>query len=102
MPPTTTPLKTSNSFMAYNKLRPRIALASATQKNASLQQTLKDDVVIESRHGDAGSEPSFIFRHFLHKDAKISKLVTREDPYHWHKTLGMLALLNFFYRYVFC
>jgi len=28
------------------------------------------DMVIESRVGDTG--PSFIFRHFLHKEAKVS------------------------------
>jgi hypothetical protein len=57
------------------------------------------DMVIDSRHGDDG--PSFIFRHFLHKDAKISKLMTREDGYHLHKTLGLLSLVNFIYRYAY-
>ena len=43
--------------------------------------------------------PSFLFRYFFHKDAKISKLATKEDPYHVHKTLGILSLLSFIYRY---
>jgi len=58
------------------------------------------DMVVESRHGDAG--PNFIFRHLLHKDARISKLITKEDPIHLHKTLGILSVLNFFYRYGYC
>ena len=41
----------------------------------------------------------FIFRHFLHKQANINKLATREDPYHLHKTLGLLSLISFIYRY---
>lgn len=66
--------------------------------------------------------PGFVYRHFLHqastsyvatvkglhtkpalffqyKDAKVSKLMTKEDNYHIHKTLGILCLLSFFYRY---
>jgi hypothetical protein len=27
------------------------------------------------------------------------KLVTKEDPYHLHKTLGLICLYNFFYRF---
>ena len=43
-----------------------------------------------------------IYKHFLHKDANLSKLFTREDPNHIHKTLGLLSVLSFFYRYGFC
>ncbi|KAJ1412429.1 hypothetical protein B484DRAFT_176295 [Ochromonadaceae sp. CCMP2298] len=43
--------------------------------------------------------PGFVFRHFLHEDAKIGKLMTREDNYHIHKTLGILSLVSFCYRY---
>lgn len=43
--------------------------------------------------------PGFVYRHFLHEDAKVSKLVTREDNYHIHKTLGILSLVSFCYRY---
>lgn len=42
---------------------------------------------------------SFIYRHFLHHDARFSKLVTREDGYHLHKTLGICSVLSFLYRY---
>ena len=45
--------------------------------------------------------PSFLFRHFLHSDARMSKLVTREDPHHIHKTLGILSVCNFIYRYAY-
>ena len=45
--------------------------------------------------------PSFLFRHFLHKNARLSKLVTREDPHHIHKTLGILSVCNFMYRYAY-
>jgi hypothetical protein len=45
--------------------------------------------------------PSFLFQHFLHKNARLSKLVTREDPYHMHKTLGILSVCNFLYRYAY-
>ena len=58
------------------------------------------DQVVESRQGDVG--PTFIFRHFLHRDAKISKLITKEDPIHLHKVLGILSLVNFLYRYAYC
>jgi hypothetical protein len=43
--------------------------------------------------------PGFVYKHFLHSDAKISKLATREDNYHIHKTLGILSVLSFCYRY---
>jgi hypothetical protein len=61
------------------------------------QSSKMADLVIESRTGDVG--PGFLFRQFFHKDAKLSKLMTREDPYHLHKTLGILSLINFIYRY---
>ena len=57
------------------------------------------DTAIAQRTGDAGGPPSFIFRHLLHKDAKFSKLSTREDKYGIHKTLGILSVLSFIYRY---
>jgi hypothetical protein len=31
----------------------------------------------------------------------INKLVTNEDPYHLHKTLGLLSLINLLYRYMY-
>jgi hypothetical protein len=43
--------------------------------------------------------PGFVFRHFLHEDAKVGKLITREDPHHIHKTLGILSVVSFCYRY---
>mmetsp|Transcript_22745 Transcript_22745/g.37959 ORF Transcript_22745/g.37959 Transcript_22745/m.37959 type:complete len:405 (+) Transcript_22745:60-1274(+) len=43
--------------------------------------------------------PGFVFRHFLHADAKVQKLITREDNYHIHKALGILSVISFFYRY---
>lgn len=48
------------------------------------------------------NEESILFRMFLHRDAKIQKLGyprSREDPYHVHKTLGLLSLCSFVYRY---
>ena len=39
------------------------------------------------------------FRTFVHRDAKITKLATNEDPHHIHKTLGAIALASFAYRY---
>ena len=81
--------------------------ANGTMKNSAsflidnnAPSSKMQDLVIDSRSGDVG--PTFLFRHFLHKDAKISKLMTREDPYHLHKTLGVLALANFIYRYGYC
>lgn len=59
----------------------------------------KEDVVIATREGDAAGPPSFIFRHFLHREASFGKLATREDPQHLHKTLGVLSLVSFIYRY---
>ena len=47
------------------------------------------------------ASPQNIRGFFLHDDAKFSKLKTKEDPYHVHKTLGMLALCSFFYRYFY-
>lgn len=43
-----------------------------------------------------------IFTQFLHKDANVKKLFTREDPNHIHKTLGLLTVISFFYRYGYC
>jgi len=43
--------------------------------------------------------PSFLFRYFFHRDANIAKLNTNHDPTHIHKTLGILAVCSFFYRY---
>ena len=42
---------------------------------------------------------NIIFQQFLHRDANISKLKTKEDGYHIHKTLGILSVLSFIYRY---
>jgi len=42
---------------------------------------------------------SFVFKHLLHKDANLKKLKTKEDPYHIHKTLGILSICSFIYRY---
>ena len=47
------------------------------------------------------ASPQNIRDFFLHDDAKLSKLKTKEDRYHIHKTLGMLALCSFFYRYFY-
>lgn len=60
------------------------------------------DVVVATRAGDAEDRPGFIFRHFLHKNARLSKLMTKEDPNHLHKTLGILSVVSFLYRYVYC
>jgi len=38
----------------------------------------------------------------LHKDLDLKRLVTKEDPYHVHKILGVLAIYSFVYRYGFC
>lgn len=38
---------------------------------------------------------------FFHKDARISKLKTKEDPLHIHKTLGILSVCSFIYRYAY-
>lgn len=35
------------------------------------------------------------------KRSPLSKLATHEDPYHLHKTLGILSLVSFFYRYLY-
>lgn len=35
----------------------------------------------------------------LHKDANFGKLVTHEDNFHVHKTLGILSICSFVYRY---
>jgi len=40
-----------------------------------------------------------LYKKFLHKDANFKKLATREDPYHVHKTLGILSVCSFVYRY---
>lgn len=49
--------------------------------------------------GDVHVHTGFIFRHLLHKEARIGKLATREDPYHIHKTLGILSVTSFIFRY---
>jgi hypothetical protein len=62
----------------------------ACDKNAVARELVPDEAM-----------PSFIFRFFLHKNARVSKLMTREDPYHLHKTLGILSVFNFVYRYAY-
>ena len=57
-----------------------------------------DDGVLHPS-ADDDSPPSFIFRYFLCSDARLDKLFTPEDPLHIHKTLGLLAVLSFVYRY---
>ena len=64
-------------------------MSSADETDATLEFSAMQDEVT----------PSFIYRHLLHKDANFKKLKTREDPYHIHKTLGILSLCSFFYRY---
>ena len=49
--------------------------------------------------GAGGAPPSFVFRYFLHRDAEVSKLFSHEDRFQLHKTLGLLSILNFAYRY---
>lgn len=44
---------------------------------------------------------NIIYKRFLHKDARISKLATKEDKYYLHKTMGILSILSFIYRYGF-
>jgi hypothetical protein len=66
------------------------------------QRSRAADVVVATRAGDAAEKPAFIFRHFFHKNAKFSKLMTREDPYHLHKTLGILSVASFLFRYAYC
>ena len=65
-------MKNSDSFLVDNAL--------------PAQRSRAADVVVATRAGDAAEKPAFIFRHFFHKNAKFSKLMTREDPYHLHKT----------------
>jgi hypothetical protein len=45
---------------------------------------------------------NFLYRRVFHRDMNIKKLATHEDPYHVHKTLGILSLCSFFYRYGYC
>eukprot|EP00943_MAST-04B_sp_MAST-4B-sp1_P000495 g495.t1 len=42
---------------------------------------------------------SVLFSRFFHREARIGKLVTKEDPYHLHKGMGILSILSFLYRY---
>jgi len=42
---------------------------------------------------------NLFFQKLLHKEAKISKLNTKEDKLKIHKTLGILSILSFIYRY---
>eukprot|EP00008_Paramoeba_atlantica_P012583 CAMPEP_0201489328 /NCGR_PEP_ID=MMETSP0151_2-20130828/22112_1 /ASSEMBLY_ACC=CAM_ASM_000257 /TAXON_ID=200890 /ORGANISM="Paramoeba atlantica, Strain 621/1 / CCAP 1560/9" /LENGTH=333 /DNA_ID=CAMNT_0047874883 /DNA_START=17 /DNA_END=1018 /DNA_ORIENTATION=+ len=44
---------------------------------------------------------NWVLGYFFHQEATIKKLVTREDNFHIHKTLGILSVLSFFYRYAF-
>jgi len=37
----------------------------------------------------------------VHKDADLRRLVTRQDKYNIHKTLGILSISNFIYRYFY-
>lgn len=51
-----------------------------------------------NRHKQA----SWLYRRIFHHDMKIQKLATFEDPYHVHKSLGILSICSFFYRYGYC
>lgn len=81
-------MKNSDSFLVDNTV--------------STQQSKAADVVVATRAGDAEDRPGFVFRYFLHKNARISKLATKEDPNHLHKTLGILSVVSFIYRYAYC
>lgn len=37
----------------------------------------------------------------IHKDAELRRLVTKQDKFNIHKTLGFLSICNFIYRYVY-
>ena len=74
---------------AQKKHETMSGMSSADETDATLEFSAMQDEVT----------PSFIYRHLLHKDANFKKLKTREDPYHIHKTLGILSLCSFFYRY---
>ena len=54
-----------------------------------------------SKSKQHGGILSSVYSQFFHRDAKFSKLMTREDPFHLHKTLGICSVLNFLYRYAF-
>ena len=68
--------------------------ASAKQKRGKEGKDGEEDVALVSTAAGVGTNGSFIFRHFLHRDAKLSKMITRQDPHHLHKTLGVLAVLR--------
>jgi hypothetical protein len=69
---------------------------TSSVSNASINSEYSND-------GDSKDEKvSWLFRKLLHKDARISKLFSREDPYYFHKTFGLLSLASFVYRYWYC
>jgi hypothetical protein len=43
----------------------------------------------------------FLLSKCLHKDAKITKLFTKEDKLFLHKIMGILSIFSYFYRYLF-
>lgn len=70
-----------------------------TLNNPSKQSS--DDLANMANEGNSDDMPklNWIYSNLLHKDARISKLMTHEDNYHIHKTLGILSVISFFYRY---
>lgn len=78
-------------------------MSAAAQTHSSLEgvssKSTISDVLIAPRSDETSG--GFIFRQFLHKDARLSKLATREDKFHLHKTLGMLSVCSFLYRYAY-
>jgi len=83
-------------------VRKRGAQAGAAAAETSAAPSAGDDGVLLPDAGDAATTPpSFVFRYLLHEDAEVGKLFSREDPLNLHKTLGLLAIASFTYRYGF-
>ena len=85
------------------------ASSSPTQSNAVRSTSARSIAISSSSAGadavsaDAATQtPTKKKRDYtggLSCSARLKKLFTKEDPMHLHKTLGLLALCHFFYRY---
>jgi len=78
------------------ELRKRLESTDLTEK---LKAQLEQDSLIADEKAKNKAKLSFVFRYLLHENAQLKKLASHEDPYHLHKTLGILSVCSFVYRY---
>lgn len=93
-------------ILIINQLHQQSVRSSPNAQRAHKNKMAKSTI----EHKDAGNKPPqaggsntpdtmLSGKEGYMKKVDLRKLATHEDPYHLHKTLGILSLLHFIYRY---